>query len=315
MDPGSGAVRIRVEACGVCHSDMYTKEGIWPGMTYPRIPGHEVAGVIDALGDGVSGWNVEDKVGVGWHGGHCGYCGACRRGDFVMCHVAGQITGITVDGGYAEYVIAPAGTLARIPSELSAVEAAPLMCAGVTTYNSLRNSGARSGDTVALLGIGGLGHLAVQFASRMGFRTIAIARGKSKESLAKELGAHQYIDSESSDPAVELTKLGGANVILATVTNAKAMTAAIEGLALNGKFVVIGAPAEPLQIPAGLLIGGRRTIAGWPSGSSIDSQDTLAFCAISGVRSMNELFPLEQAEQGYDRMMSGKARFRVVLTV
>ena len=314
MEPGSGAVRIKVEACGICHSDMYTKEGIWPGLAYPRIPGHEVAGIIDALGIGVSGWKVGEKVGVGWHGGHCGYCESCRRGDFVLCRVAGQITGITVDGGYAEFMIAPVGTLARIPDELSAVEAAPLMCAGVTTYNSLRNSGAQGGDTVAVVGVGGLGHLAVQFASGMGFRTIAIARGKHKEDLAKELGAHHYIDSEGSDPAVELTKMGGANVILATVTDAKAMTATMGGLALNGKFIVVGAPAEPLQIPAGLLIGGRRTISGWPSGSSIDSQDTLAFCALSGVRSRNEILPLEQAQQGYDRMMSGKARFRVVLT-
>jgi D-arabinose 1-dehydrogenase-like Zn-dependent alcohol dehydrogenase len=315
LQPPPGSVRIKVQACGICHSDMYTKEGIWPGLQYPRIPGHEVAGEIDALGSNVPGWSIGDRVGVGWHGGHCGYCDACRRGDFVLCAVAGQITGITVDGGYAEHMIAPAGVLARVPAQLSAADAAPLMCAGVTTYNSLRNSGARGGDTVAVLGIGGLGHLAVQFASKMGFRTIAIARGKEKEPLAKQLGAAQYIDSETNDPAAELAKIGGAKIILATVTNAKAMMAAMGGLALNGKFVVVGAPAEPLQVPAALLIGGRRSIAGWPSGSSIDSQETLAFCALSGVRSMNELFPLEQAQQGYDRMMSGKARFRVVLTV
>jgi D-arabinose 1-dehydrogenase-like Zn-dependent alcohol dehydrogenase len=284
-------------------------------MVFPRIPGHEVAGLIDALGTGVAGWKVGEKVGIGWHGGHCGYCESCRRGDFLTCQVAGQVTGITVDGGYAEYMIAPAGTLARIPNELSADEAAPLMCAGVTTFNSLRNSGARGGDTVAVLGLGGLGHLGVQFAAKMGFRTIAIARGKDKEPLAKELGALQYIDSEATDPAAELTKLGGAKVILATVTNAKAMTATLGGLALNGKLLIVGAPAEPLQVPASLLIGGRRSISGWPSGSAIDSQDTLAFCALSGVRSRNELFPLNQAQEAYDRMMSGKARFRVVLKV
>lgn len=315
LQPPPGSVRIKVQACGICHSDIYTKEGIWPGLQYPRIPGHEVAGEIDALGSNVPGWSIGDRVGVGWHGGHCGYCESCRRGDFVLCGVAGQITGITVDGGYAEHMIAPAGVLARVPEQLSAADAAPLMCAGVTTYNSLRNSGARGGDTVAVLGVGGLGHLAVQFASKMGFRTIAIARGSEKEPLAKQLGAEQYIDSETNDPAAELAKIGGAKIILATVTNAKAMMSAMGGLAVNGKFVVVGAPAEPLQIPAALLIGGRRSIAGWPSGSSIDSQETLAFCALSGVRSMNELFPLEQAHQGYDRMMSGKARFRVVLTV
>jgi D-arabinose 1-dehydrogenase-like Zn-dependent alcohol dehydrogenase len=315
VDPRPGTVRLKVEACGICHSDMLTKEGIWPGIEFPRVPGHEVAGVIDAIGSGMGGWKVGDRVGVGWHGGHCGYCDACRRGEFLFCSVAGRITGITTDGGYSEYMIAPSGVLAHIPQELSAAEAAPLMCAGVTTYNSLRNSGARGGDTVAVLGIGGLGHLGVQFASNMGFRTIAIARGKDKAGLAKELGAHIYIDSQNSDPAAELNKLGGAKIILATVTNAKAMTATLSGLAIDGKLVVLGAPQEPLEVPAGLLIGGRRSVSGWPSGTSIDSEDTLRFCALTGIRSRNELFPIDQVEKAYARMMSGSARFRVVLTL
>lgn len=312
--PGPGKVRIKVQACGICHSDMYTKDGLWPGIQYPRIPGHEVAGVIDAVGPGVVGWQAGERVGVGWHGGHCGYCDSCRRGEFVTCPVAPQITGITCDGGYAEYMIAPSGVLALIPEGLSAEEAAPLMCAGVTTYNSLRNSGAQAGDTVAVLGLGGLGHLGVQYANKMGMRTIAIARGKDKEPLAKNLGAHHYIDSQATDPSAELMKLGGAKIILATVTDAKAMNAAMGGLGLNGKMIIVGAPHEPLQVPAVLLISGRRSVTGWPSGSSIDSQDTLAFSALTGVRSMNEVFPLGRASEAYDRMMSGKARFRVVLT-
>lgn len=312
--PGPGTVRIKVQACGICHSDMYTKDGLWPGIQYPRIPGHEVAGVIDAVGSGVAGWQPGERVGVGWHGGHCGYCDSCRRGDFLTCAVAPQITGITCDGGYAEYMVAPAGVLALIPKGLSAEEAAPLMCAGVTTYNALRHSGAVAGETVAVLGLGGLGHLGVQYAAKMGMRTIAIARGKEKEPLAKHLGAQHYIDSQASDPAAELVKLGGANIILSTVTDAKAVNAAMGGLGLNGKLVIVGAPHEPLSISPGFLIGGRRSITGWPSGSSIDSQDTLAFSALTGVRSMNEVFLLERASEAYDRMMSGKARFRVVLT-
>jgi D-arabinose 1-dehydrogenase-like Zn-dependent alcohol dehydrogenase len=311
--PGPGAVRIKVQACGICHSDMYTKDGLWPGIQFPRVPGHEVAGVIDALGDGVNGWTVAQRVGVGWHGGHCGYCDACRRGEFVTCQVKNTVTGISIDGGYADYMIAHAGSLAKIPDNLTAEDAAPLMCAGVTTYNALRNSGARPGDTVAVHGLGGLGHLGVQYATKMGMKTIAIARGKDKEPLAKKLGAHHYIDSQATDPAAELTKLGGANVILATVTDAKTMNAVMGGLSLNGKMVIVGAPHEPLSVSAGFLIGGRRSITGWPSGSSIDSQDTLAFSALTGVRSMNEVFPLERAAEAYDRMMSGKARFRVVL--
>jgi D-arabinose 1-dehydrogenase-like Zn-dependent alcohol dehydrogenase len=313
-EPGSGQGRVKVQACGICHSDALTKEGLWPGIQYPRVPGHEVAGIIDALGSNVVGWETGQRVGVGWHGGHCGYCNSCRRGDFVTCQVAFQIPGISYDGGYADYMIVPAGTLALIPDELSAVEAGPLMCAGITTYNSLRNSGARSGDLVAVLGVGGLGHLGVQFAAKMGFNTVAIARGKDKEALAKKLGARHYIDSQAQDPSAELIKLGGAKVILATVTNGKAMTAVLGGLGVNGKLIVLGAPLEPLEVSPLQLISGRRSIMGWPSGTSIDSQDTLAFSTLTGVRSMNETFPLERAAEAYERMMSGNARFRVVLT-
>jgi len=311
-EPGPGAVRIKVQACGICHSDSLTKEGTWPGVQYPRVPGHEVAGVIDAIGTGVTPWTPGQRVAVGWHGGHCGTCDSCRRGDFVTCQVALQIPGITYDGGYADFMVAPAGALALIPDELSAVAAGPLVCAGVTTFNSLRNSGARPGDLVAILGIGGLGHLGVQFAAKMGFKTVAIARGTDKEPLATRLGAWRYIDSQAEDPAAALAKLGGAKVILATVTNAQAMSAVLGGLGINGKLIVLGAAAS-LEVPALLLIAGRRSIAGWPSGSSIDSQDTLAFSAWHGVRSMNEVFPLERAGEAFDRMMSGKARFRVVL--
>jgi D-arabinose 1-dehydrogenase-like Zn-dependent alcohol dehydrogenase len=314
-EPGPGWVRMRVEACGICHSDSYVKEGLWPGIQYPRVPGHEVAGVIDAVGSGVAGWKPGQRVGVGWFGGNCGYCENCRRGDFLACTVARGITAITQDGGYADYMIAPAVALALIPDELSAAEAGPLLCAGITTFNSLRHSGARAGDLVAILGIGGLGHLGVQFAAKMGFRTVAIARGKEKAALAKELGARIYIDSEAQKPAEELTKLGGARVILATVTSGKAMSAVLGGLGVNGKMVVVGAADEPLQVPAPLLIGGRRSIMGWPSGTAVDSQDTLAFSALTGVRSRNEVFPLERATEAYERMMSGKARFRVVLTM
>jgi D-arabinose 1-dehydrogenase-like Zn-dependent alcohol dehydrogenase len=312
--PGPGFVRVRVEACGVCHSDSLTKEGLWPGIAYPRVPGHEVAGVVDAVGLDVPAWKPGDRVGIGWHGGHCGYCDPCRRGDFLLCSVEHRITGITQDGGYEDCVSVPAGALARIPDSLTAAEAAPLMCAGVTTFNSLRHAGARPGDLVAVLGLGGLGHLGVQFASKMSFDTVAIARGRDKEALALRLGARVYIDSREQDPAAELTRLGGARVILATVTSGAAMTAVIGGLGIDGKLLIVGAPPDPLQVPAGLLIGGRRSIAGWPSGTSIDSQDTLTFAARTGVRSMNEVFPLDGAAEAYERMMSGQARFRVVLT-
>ena len=313
-EPGAGAVRIRVDACGICHSDAFTKAGTFPGVSYPRVPGHEVAGVIEAVGAGVAGWAAGDRVAVGWHGGHCGHCDSCRRGDFVTCQVAPQIPGITYDGGYAAYMVAPTGALARIPEGLSAVEAGPLMCAGITTFNALRHSGARPGDLVAVLGVGGLGHLGVQFAAKMGFRTVAIARGPEKEPLARQLGASAYIDSRAQDPAAALVKLGGARVILATVTNGPAMTAVLGGLGLNGTLLIVGAAAEPLEVPPLLLIGGRRSIQGWPSGSSIDSQDTLAFSALTGVRPMNEVFPLARVTEAFDRMMSGQARFRVVLT-
>ena len=313
-EPGAGQVRIKVEACGICHSDSMTKEGLWPGIQYPRVPGHEIAGVVDAVGAAVAGWKEGQRVGVGWHGGHCGYCDSCRRGDFVTCQVAPQVPGIAYDGGYAEYMIAPASALAGIPEGLSAVDAGPLMCAGITTFNSLRNSGARPGDLVAILGIGGLGHLGVQFAAKMGFRTVAIARGMDKEPLARKLGAWSYIDSKTQDPAAELLKLGGAKVVLATVTSGDAMSATLGGLGVNGKLIILGAAAEPLQVPGIPLILGRRSIVGWPSGSSIDSQDTLSFSVLTGVRSMNEVFPLERAAEAYDHMMSGKARFRVVLT-
>ncbi|HEU4342282.1 MAG TPA: alcohol dehydrogenase [Candidatus Binatia bacterium] len=313
-EPGAGQVRIKVEACGICHSDSVTKEGTWPGIEYPRVPGHEVAGIIDAVGGGVAGWTDGQRVGVGWHGGHCGYCNSCRRGDFVTCQVAPQVPGISYDGGYAEYLIAPAGALALMPEGLSAVEAGPLMCAGITTFNSLRNSEARPGDLVAVLGVGGLGHLGIQFAAKMGFRTVAIARGRDKEALARMLGAWSYIDSKAQDPAAELVKLGGAKVILATATDGKAMTAALDGLSVNGKLIILGAAAEPLEVPPMALILGRRSIMGWPSGSSIDSQDTLAFSKLTGVRPMTEVFPLERAAEAYEHMMSGKARFRAVLT-
>lgn len=312
-EPGAGSVRVRVQACGICHSDTLTKQGLFPGIQYPRVPGHEVAGVIDAVGPGTTGWEPGQRVGVGWNGGYCGRCDHCRRGDFFAC-VTGQVTGITYDGGYAEYLIAPANAVALMPAELPPIEAAPLMCAGITTFNALRNSGARPGDMVAVLGLGGLGHLAVQYAAKMGFRTVGIARGKDKEAFARQLGASVYIDSVSQDPAAELTKLGGAKVVLATATSGDAMTAVQGGLAPNGTLLVVGAP-HSLEVSPFVLISGRRSIKGWYSGTSIDSQDTLAFSARTGVRSMNETFPLERASEAYDRMMSGKARFRVVLTM
>lgn len=311
--PGAGWVRIKVQACGVCHSDSLVKEGHWPGLQYPRVPGHEVVGVVDAVGAGVAQWKPGQRVGVGWHGGHCGHCDACRSGDFFGCQVAHQITGISFDGGYADYMIAPAIALALVPEDLSAVEAAPLMCAGITTYNALRNSSARPGDVVAVLGLGGLGHLGVQYAVKMGFKTVGIARGRDKEPLARKLGAQHYVDSQAQDPAVELQKLGGAKVILATVTNGDAMSAVQGGLGINGTLVVIGA-AQSLQVSPLVLIGGRRSVKGWYSGTAIDSQDTLKFSVLTGVRSMNEVYPLERVAEAYERMMSGKARFRVVLT-
>jgi D-arabinose 1-dehydrogenase-like Zn-dependent alcohol dehydrogenase len=313
-DPPAGSVRIKVQACGICHSDSLTKDGTLPVVQYPRVPGHEVVGVVDAVGSGVVRWAPGQRVGVGWHGGNCGYCDACRRGDFFGCRTFTAITGVTYDGGYAEYMVARAEALAGVPDELSPAEAAPLMCAGVTTFNCLRNSGARPGDLVAVLGLGGLGHLAVQYAARAGFRTVAIARGKDKGAFARELGARHYIDSQAGDPAAELGNLGGAKVILATVTNGDAMAAVVGGLGARGTLMVIGA-APSLTVSPGQLIGGSLSVKGWYSGTSIDSQDTLAFSVLAGVRSMNETFPLERAAEAYERMMSGKARFRVVLTM
>jgi D-arabinose 1-dehydrogenase-like Zn-dependent alcohol dehydrogenase len=310
--PGRGEVLIKVQACGICHSDYFTVAGIYP-ISYPRVPGHEVVGTVEAVGTDVPDWKAGMRVGVGWHGGHCGHCQSCRRGDFITC-VNGKIPGISYDGGYAEYMVAPFEALALVPEELSSEDAAPLLCAGITTYNSLRNSGVRAGDLVAVLGIGGLGHLAVQFAAKMGCRTVAIARGQDKAELATKLGAHQYIDSTRQDVAAELTKLGGARVVLATVTDAKSMSAALPGLGVDGRLIVLGASLEPIEVSPVLLITGRRSIAGWPSGTSVDSEDTLRFSVLANVRPMIEKYPLERAADAYARMMEGKARFRVVLT-
>jgi D-arabinose 1-dehydrogenase-like Zn-dependent alcohol dehydrogenase len=312
-EPGARHVRIKVQACGVCHSDSFTKEGLFPGIQYPRVPGHEIAGIIDVVGKDVSEWKPGQRVAVGWHGGNDFHCDSCRRGDFVTCTNL-QVPGIAYDGGYADYVVVPTEAVASIPAELSATEAAPLMCAGITTYNALRNSGAREGDTVAIIGVGGLGHLGIQFASKMGFKTIAIGRGKDKKDLVKKLGAALYIDSKSQNTVEELVKLGGAKIILGTVPSAKAMGEVLGGLAVNGKLIMIGVSDEPLEVPPTLFILGRRSVVGWPAGTSMDSQDTLSFSVLSGVRSMNEVFPLERAPEAYERMMSGKVRFRAVLT-
>jgi D-arabinose 1-dehydrogenase-like Zn-dependent alcohol dehydrogenase len=312
-EPGVGQVLIKVQACGICHSDMLTKEGLWPGVTYPRVPGHEIAGIIDTVGAGVEGWQKGQRVGVGWHGGHCGRCERCRHGDFILCE-RGLIPGISYDGGYADYMVAPVEALARIPDDLSDVDAAPLLCAGITTFNALRNSGARPGDLVAILGIGGLGHLGVQFAQKMGFRTVAIARGQDKAALATQLGAQHYIDSKAENIAEALQALGGARVILATVTSGKAMSVALGGLGSDGKLIIIGASEDPVEVPVPQFIMRRNSVQGWPSGTSADSQDTLAFSVLTGVKPMIETFPLTRAAEAYDRMMSGAARFRVVLT-
>ena len=314
-EPGPNSVRVAVDACGVCHSDSIVKSVALPGIALPRVPGHEVIGRIDALGPGVDGWAIGQRVGVGWHGGYCGKCDPCRRGTFFACVTGPPITGISHDGGYAESMIAPVTSLARVPDGLSATEAAPLMCAGVTTFNALRNSGARSGDLVAVHGLGGLGHLGVQFAAKMGFHTVAVARGAEKAPLALSLGADRYIDSTAEDPASALAAMGGARVVLATVTDSEAMSGLVGGLGVEGSLLVLGVPPTPLAVPAFPLIAGCRSVAGWYSGVSIDSEDTLAFCARTGVRSMNEVMPLAKAGEAYDRMMSGKARFRVVLTM
>ena len=313
-EPGLGEVRVKVEACGICHSDVLVKDGIWPGLQYPRVPGHEVAGRVDALGAGVTNWKRGQRVGVGWHGGHDLTCEYCRRGDFAMC-TSRKVTGIDFDGGYAEYMIAPATAAAAIPDEVPAEEAGPFMCAGVTVYNALRHSGARGGDVVAVQGIGGLGHLGLQYARRMGFRTVALGRGKEKEELARKLGAHHYVDTEAADAVAELQKLGGARVILATAPNAKAISSVVEGLAPDGKLLVPAAALEPLTISMFPLIAGRRSVAGWYSGTARDSQDTLEFSALSDVHPLIEKFALKDVAAAYEQMHSGRARFRAVLVM
>ena len=313
-EPAAGWVRLKVQACGICHSDVLVKEGLWPGLQYPRVPGHEIAGRIDALGVGVTAWKKGDRVGIGWHGGHDFVCDECRRGDFAMC-VNRKVTGIDYDGGYAEYVIAPAEALAAIPNELPAEEAGPFMCAGVTVFNALRNSGARPRDLVAVQGIGGLGHLGVQYARKMGFKTVALGRGKDKEPLAKKLGAHHYIDSSAVDTVAELQKLGGARVILATAPSAKAISEVVGGLGVNGNLLIPAAPNDPLTVNMMPLLMGRRQISGWYAGTARDSQDTLEFSALSDVHPMVEKFPLSRVAEAYERMHSGKVRFRVVLTM
>jgi D-arabinose 1-dehydrogenase-like Zn-dependent alcohol dehydrogenase len=313
-EPGAGHVRIKVQACGVCHSDALTVDGVWPGIQYPRVPGHEVAGVIDAVGAGVAEWKKGQRVGVGWHGGEDGTCPECRRGDFRNCR-NGKIPGISYDGGYQQYMLAPVEALAAIPDSLSDVDAAPLLCAGITTYNSLRHSGALPGDLVAVQGIGGLGHLGIQFANKFGYKVAAIGRGPDNATLAKKLGAHLYIDSVATDAAEELQKLGGAKVILATAPSSKAMSALFNGLGPNGKLMVIGATFDPIEVSPVQLITGSRTIQGWAAGTAADSEDTMRFAELSGVRAMIETYPLEQAAEAYARMMSGKAEFRVVLTM
>ena len=312
-EPRAGQVRVKVEACGICHSDVFVKEGLWPGLEYPRVPGHEIAGHIDAVGDNVRAWRQGQRVGVGWHGGHCFVCAQCRRGDFAMC-VQRKVTGFDFDGGYAEYMIAPVETLAALPEALPAEEAGPFMCAGVTVYNALRHAGARAGEVVAVHGIGGLGHLGVQYARQMGFETVAINRGNDKESLARQLGAHHYIDASAQDAVTELQKLGGARVILATAPNAQAIAALIDGLSPSGTLLVPAAPAEPLTLSVMSLISGRRSVAGWYSGTARDAQETLAFSVLSAVHPMIEKYPLGRVAEAYAQMHSGRARFRVVLT-
>ncbi|HTQ26298.1 MAG TPA: alcohol dehydrogenase [Candidatus Binataceae bacterium] len=311
-DPGRGCARIKVQACGVCHSDALTKDGSFPGIIYPRAPGHEIAGVIDALGPDADPWKIGDRVGVGWHGGHCGICESCRRGDFITCAKL-QVPGISYDGGYSEYVSVPVVALARIPNALSPEEAAPLMCAGITTFNALRHSGARPGDLVAIQGIGGLGHLGIQFASKSGLATVAISRGEKNRELALKLGARVYIDARSQDVAKELTALGGARAILATAPDGKAMGSLVDGLGVDGTLVTIGVSFEPMSVSSSQLLMARKSILGWPSGTAKDSEDTLNFAAANGVRAMIETFPLERAADAYERMMSGKVRYRAVL--
>jgi D-arabinose 1-dehydrogenase-like Zn-dependent alcohol dehydrogenase len=312
--PGAGQVRIKVQACGVCHSDVFTKEGYWPGIQYPRVPGHEVVGIIDELGEGVSEWKKGQRIGVGWHGGHDNTCLSCRRGDFRNCRNL-RIPGISYDGGYEQYMVAPVEALTTMPEGLSDVEAAPLLCAGITTYNALRHSGALPGDVVAVLGIGGLGHLGIQFANKFGYKVAAVGRGSESAALAKKLGASVYIDNKVANPAEELQKLGGAQAILGTAPSSKSMTDVIDGLAPNGKLIVIGVESEPIQVTPAQLVNGSRNIQGWASGTPADAEDTLRFAELTGVRPMIETYPLEKAGEAYARMMNGKAQFRVVLTM
>jgi D-arabinose 1-dehydrogenase-like Zn-dependent alcohol dehydrogenase len=312
--PGPGQVRIKVEACGICHSDSLTKNGLYPGIQYPRVPGHEISGVVDAVGTGVAPWKTGQRVGVGWHGAHCFICDPCRRGEFILCR-NGKVTGIHFDGGYGEYVVVPAEAIAAMPDGISADEAAPLLCAGITVFNSMRNSGTRSGDLVAVQGIGGLGHLGVQYARQMGFHTVAIGRGGDKEPLAKKLGAHAYIDSGSVDPVAEVKKMGGARLILATAPDAKSISSMVGALAEKGKLLVVGVPHDPISVNVMQIVGGKLDAQGWPSGSSIDSEDTLRFSVLTGVRPMIEKYPLEKVNEAYEQMSSGRVRFRVVLTM
>jgi D-arabinose 1-dehydrogenase-like Zn-dependent alcohol dehydrogenase len=313
-NPGAGQVRVKVQACGVCHSDSLTKEGQWPGIEYPRVPGHEIAGIIDELGEGVTEWKKGQRVGVGWHGGHDGTCRECRRGDFRNCQNL-KIPGISYDGGYQQYMVAPVDAVVAMPEGLGDAEAAPLLCAGITTYNALRRSGAMPGDLVAVLGIGGLGHLGIQFANKFGYKVAAIGRGPENAALAKKLGANVYIDSKASNAAEELQKMGGAQVILATAPSSKAMSELVNGLGPNGKLIVIGVTFDPIEVAPVQLITGSRSIQGWASGTPADEEDTLRFAELSGVRPMIETYPLEKAAEAYDRMMSGEAQFRVVLTM
>jgi alcohol dehydrogenase, propanol-preferring len=311
-EPGAGQVRVKVEACGICHSDAFVKLGKFPGLELPRIPGHEIAGRVDAIGQGVTAWKEGDRVGVGWHGGHCFQCESCRKGLFINCKQA-KVTGISHDGGFAEYALVPAESVARIPEGLSAVETGPLLCAGLTTYNALRNSGARAGDTIAVQGIGGLGHLAIQYAARMGFRTVALSQGPEKETLARKLGANEYVNTTAVAAAEGLQRLGGADVVLATAPNNEAIASAIGGLKPRGTLLLVAAAPEPFSVSAFELLTGKR-IQGWPSGSAIDSEETVRFSAMAGVKPYTETFALEQAEEAFGKMMANKVRFRAVLT-
>jgi len=313
-EPGKNEVLIKIQACGICHSDQFTKEGAMPGIEYPRVPGHEVIGTVEELGDNVSLWEEGQRVGVGWHGGHCFECEACRRGDFINCENA-QVTGIHFDGGYAEYLVAPSQAIAGVPDDLSSEEAAPLLCAGITTFNALRNSNLGPGDLVAVQGIGGLGHLALQYANKMGCEVVALSRGTDKKELAEDLGAHHFIDAEADDAAEELQNLGGAKVILCTAPNSEAMSSVVDGLGRDGTMMVVGATMDPVEVSPMQLIMGRKSIEGWPSGDATGSEDTLNFSALQGIAPKIETYPLEEANEAYDRMINNEARFRVVLSM